>query len=655
MCGICGIYSFNGPLSNPLSLKKMADIIRHRGPDDEGFFYNSRALQARVIENFRVSPQKVKMIQGTGNIGLGHRRLSIIDLSGGHQPLSNENQSVWITFNGEIYNFQELKNTLLGLGHNFNTKSDTEVIVHAYESWGDLCVKKLRGMFAFAIWDEKEKRLFLARDPLGIKPLYYYFDSQVFIFASEIKAILQYPCVKREIDLEALHDYLKLLYVPAPKSIFKGIRKLLPGHTLTIDDRGIQDKEYWDIEFVEAQDRNEESIQSDIIELLRESIGLQMISEVPLGAFLSGGIDSSAVVALMTNINRQGAVKTASIGFSEKKFNELDYARLLAQKYNTDHYEMIVKADAVSVLDKLSWYYDEPFADSSAIPTYYVSQIAREKVTVVLSGDGGDENFAGYARRYYYDRLENQLRRLFPAPFRKYGIGTLAALYPKADWLPQFLRAKTLLTNLSLSPAEGFFNTMSYCKQGLMDQLLKPSVKEALKGYDSTALFRKYYDKADTKDPLSKIQYIDIKMYLVDDILTKVDRASMAHSLEVRVPLLDHIFMEKVATIPSKLKLRHKTGKYIFKKALEPYLPPEILYRGKMGFSIPLSQWLRNELKSQFEETVLTSDALCHNFFDKGAIQRIWTLHQKRACEYATELWTLLFFEKWARNYLNNC
>lgn len=635
MCGITGIANFDGRPVERNILQRMNDTLVHRGPDDEGFFIN-RPLSA-------LGP-KWKGAKGSGNVGFGHRRLSIIDLSSGHQPMANAERSVWITFNGEIYNFLELRAKLEKLGFTFKTRSDTETIIYAYEAWGDDCVNHLRGMFAFAIWDERKKRLFLGRDRLGKKPLYYYWDGKRILFGSELKAILAHPGIPREINPQALYDYFCLLYIPAPKSIFNNIFKLPAGHVLTCDvHSGLRVRQYWDLKFQPEENVSEGEWCERIIEKLTEAVKLRMISEVPLGAFLSGGIDSSAVVGLMSGLSGS-PVKTSSIGFEDQKFNELPYAREMVQRYGTDHQEAVVKADAVSVLDKLAWHYDEPFGDSSAIPTYYVSKLTRERVTVALSGDGGDENFAGY-RRYYYDFLENRLRGLFPTPFRQTAIAGVARIYPKADWLPQVFRAKTLLTNLSMSPMEGYFNSMSWFGRE-KGKILSPDMRAELKGYSPLEIFEQYGRAADTKDPLSRIQYVDVKTYLVEDILTKVDRASMANSLEVRVPLLDHEFMELAARIPSGMKLKGREGKHLLKKALEPVVPHGILYRPKMGFSIPLKDWLRGDLKPVFEKSVFSGAA--GDCLDLSAVSALWKGHQSGVSDFAAELWSILFFARWA-------
>jgi asparagine synthase (glutamine-hydrolysing) len=626
MCGIAGIFypKLTGTPSMG-QLRRMTSTLSHRGPDADGFYIK-------------------------GPIGLGHRRLSIIDLAGGQQPIFNADNTKSIVFNGEIYNFKVLREDLAKQGHVFKTQSDTEVILQAYEEYGDTCVHHLRGMFAFAIWDETAKRLFLARDRVGIKPLYYYWDGKIFLFASELKALLQHPIVEREIDLLALDDYLTYLYIPAPKTIFKGIRKLLPGHTLSVSERGVEACEYWDLTFEPKDGLSQDEAAAGLMEKLREAVAMRLISEVPLGAFLSGGVDSSAVVGIMAGLMDQ-PVNTASVGFQEAGFDELPYAREVAQSFEARSHEKIVKADATRILDTLVWHFDEPFADSSMVPTYYVSQVAREQVTVCLSGDGGDENFAGY-RRYRFDVLENRLRALLPAGIRRPLCGTLGGIYPKADWLPQIFRAKTLLTNLSLSPEEGYFHSMRWFTPEMKNLLYQESLKKALGDYDPFSTLKTYFDRTRGWEPLSRIQYVDIKTYLVDDILTKVDRASMAHSLEVRVPLLDHEVMEYAANIPARYKLHHGEGKHIFKQALREILPSEVLNRRKMGFSIPLARWFRGELKELFEEQVLAQDAFIGGLFDVNAIRQWWAQHQRGTRDYSPHLWALVVLECWGRRFM---
>ena len=622
MCGIAGIFDSFKSVHERL-LKRMTDALVHRGPDDEGFYCS-------------------------GPIGLGHRRLSIIDLAGGHQPLANEDETVWIVFNGEIYNFGELHDELVKKGHVFKTRSDTEVIVHLYEEEGENCFKRLRGMFAIAIWDARNRKLLLARDRVGKKPLFYFYDGRRIAFASEMKAILEIPGIPREIDPEAVSDYFSLLYIPAPKSIFKNIRKVLPGHYLVVSQNGIRETEYWDLSFNQSLQLTEQAWCERLLETYREAVRIRLMSEVPLGAFLSGGVDSSSVVAVMAGLLNT-PVTTCSIGFAEEEFNETDYAREIASRFKTDHHEHVVRPDAVGIVEKLAWHYDEPFADSSSVPTYYVSKAAREHVTVALSGDGGDENFAGY-RRYYFDKRENSIRGLLPAAIRQPIFRALASLYPKADWAPRIFRGKATFQNLARSPIEAYFRSVSALKSELKEQILHGDLCRQLGDYDSLDVLRSYYDKADTMDPISRIQYVDVKTYLTDDILVKVDRASMAHSLEVRAPILDHKLMELAATIPSSMKLRGMNGKYIFKKTLNEVLPRSVLNRKKMGFGVPLAQWLRNDLR-EFAHAVIF-DQRQDSFLNDASVNGIWQEHQRGFRDRSTELWSILMFRLWQREFL---
>ena len=625
MCGICGVFNVgNGdPVPVPL-LKKMADTIAHRGPDEEGFFSN-------------------------GPVGLAHRRLSIIDVEGGHQPQTNEDQSVWVIFNGEIYNFQELRDFLITKGHTFKTRSDTEVIVHLYEEKGEDCFQALQGMFAIAIWDSRTQQLLLARDRVGKKPLFYSYNGKRVVFGSEMKAILAAPHVTRDVDLEALSDYFSLLYVPAPKSIFKSVRKVLPGHYVVISERGLRDEEYWDVDFSQTLVKSESEWCELLMETYQEAVRLRLISEVPLGAFLSGGIDSSSVVALMSRITGK-PVTTTSIGFEEKEFDELDYARQVATQFKSQHYEQVVRPDAAGIIEQLAWHYDEPFADSSAIPTYYVSKLAREHVTVALSGDGGDEFFAGY-RRYVFDHREEQLRGMLPPWFRRSVFGTLATLYPKADWAPRVFRGKATFENLARSHIEGYFRSISAVQPEMKMQLLHPQVREMLGSYDTTDVLRAYYEKAQQADPIARILYVDVKTYMTDDILAKVDRASMAHALEVRAPLLVHRYKELAASIPPSFKLQGTTGKHILKKSLEGTLSHDILYRSKMGFAVPLERWFRVELKDLAHTMLFEEPA--HQYIHMDTVKKLWKEHQSGLRNRATELWTVLMFRMWERQFLS--
>ena len=621
MCGICGIYDIQGegPV-DPSLVKIMNDTLTHRGPDDQGVFVE-------------------------GAIGLGHRRLSIIDLEGGHQPIPNETGTIWTVFNGEIYNFKELRDWLIEKGHRFSTRSDTEVIVHLYEEYGVGCFEHLRGMFAIALWDSQNKRLILARDRIGKKPLFYYYDGRRCIFGSELKAILAVPGVERDLNVQAVADYFSLLYIPAPKSIFRRVAKVRPGYYVVVSPEGLSEHQYWDLDFSQLKTYSEQEWCERILKTYQEAVSLRLISEVPLGAFLSGGVDSSSVVALMSGLMADPVV-TSSIGFEEKEFNELAYARTVADLFHTNHYEDVVTPNAAGIVDTLAWHYDEPFADSSAIPTYYVSQMARRHVTVALSGDGGDELFAGY-RRYLFDQRENQIRSLFPATFRRLGFGTLASLYPKADWAPRIFRGKATFESLACSHIEGYFRSISAVRPELKQELLHPDLLAQLQGYETLDLFREYYDKPGPIDPLSRIQYVDIKTYLPDDILVKVDRASMAHSLEVRAPLLDHVLMELGAGLPRELKLQGTTGKYILKKAFEPTLPADILYRPKMGFAIPLARWFRTDLKDVAYENLFGGAP--SGVFNLQTVRHVWEQHQRGYRDRSTELWTIFMFRVWEK------
>jgi len=619
MCGISGIFEFDqARVVARETVHRMNESLRHRGPDDEGIF---------------VGP----------GIGLGHRRLSIIDVAGGHQPLSNEDGTIWVLLNGEIYNYADLRQELITKGHRFTTRSDTEAIVHLYEECGEECFAKLRGVFAIVIWDSNQRRLLLARDRVGKKPLYYYADRNRIIFGSELKAILAADSIPRAVDPLAVSDYFSLSYIPAPRTIYKSVRKLQPAHYLVVNAAGLREAPYWRLSFSNVQNHTEAEWCELIREQLCEATRVRLMSEVPLGAFLSGGVDSSSIVAMMSRLMDR-PVTTCSIGFSAQEYDESKFARQIASQFKSDHHEDVVEVEALDVIDKLAWHYDEPFADSSAVPTYYVSKIARRQVTVALGGDGGDENFAGY-RRYIFDRMENQMRSFVPASIRRTVFGPLGRWYPGLAWAPRPLRAKATLQSLSRSPLEGYFNSVSVFRPDEKSHLFTPDFQRQLADYDSLDVLRKHYDEADTTDPLSRIQYVDIKTYLPDDILTKVDRASMAVSLELRAPILDHKFMELVASIPSDLKLHGRTGKYIFKKAMEPLLPQDILYRSKQGFAIPLNRWFRQELKELGYELVVASNK--DGILDGNYLSKIWKQHQAGTFDRSAYLWTVLMFRKW--------
>lgn len=624
MCGIAGILRRQLTPVDQETVRRMATVLVHRGPDGEGFHFGE-------------------------SIGLAHRRLSIIDLEGGKQPLCNEDGTIWVTFNGEIYNYVELRQQLVQKGHQFKTSSDTEVIVHLYEEKGDEFISLLRGMFAIALWDAGKKKLILARDRLGKKPLYYAASKSFTAFASEIKSLLQIPGISMEIDREALVDYFSFLYVPAPKSIFLSIRKVRPAHYLVIDSKGVRERCYWDLSFEGIEEKSEAQWCEELLDAYQESIRLRLRSDVPLGAFLSGGVDSSSVVALMSRMNGR-TVNTCSIGFDEKEFDESVFAAEFAKRLGTEHHEERVRPEALSVLETLAWHYDEPFADSSAVPTYYVSQAARRHVTVALSGDGGDENFAGY-RRYYHDLVENRLRSYVPDMIRKPLFRCLGQWYPKLDWAPRMLRAQATFRAFSRSPVEGYFYSVSGIKPELKHELLSPEFERSVDGYDPITMFEDYYNRNSSADHLSRLQYLDIKTYLVDDILVKVDRASMANSLEVRCPILDHSFMELVVRIPSSLKLHGSQGKYIFKKALASVLPQEILARRKQGFAVPLPSWFRRDIKELSADLLLSKDPL--GVLEQKTVAKVWHDHQSGQRDHSTVLWTILMYRLWQEKFLS--
>ena len=626
MCGITGLFDTSGKRGIDRDvLHRMNESLHHRGPDQGDLYLET-------------------------GIGLGHRRLSIIDLAAGRQPLFNEDGSVAIVFNGEIYNYRELMAELIGLGHVFRTRSDTEVIVHAWEQWGVDCLQRLRGMFAFGLWDRNQQSLFLARDHIGVKPLFYSLQPDgYFLFGSELKSIMTVPTVERKFDPTAIEDYFAFGYIPDPKTIYSQVKKLCPGHYLLIKvgDTKLTQIQYWDIPFAPTVLKSEADIERELIERLTESVKSQMVSEVPLGAFLSGGVDSSAVVALMAQ-NNPDPITTCSIAFDDPAYDESAFAQQVAQRYNTQHHTQTVRDDSHALTDLLANLHDEPFADSSAIPTYRVCQLAREKVTVALSGDGGDENFAGY-RRYRYAMAEQQLRSKIPSVIRAPVFGALGKLYPKLDWAPQFLRAKTTFEALSKDLVEGYFHGVSIMADRERQKLFSKAFRAELQGYAAIDVMRQHAVNAPVEDPLSLIQYLDFKTYLPGDILTKVDRASMAHSLEVRVPLLDHQFVEWVSGLPSSLKLNGSEGKYILKKSLKPYLSDDILYRSKKGFSVPLAAWFRGPLKQLVRDTVLHPRMTDSNIFNLDYLQHVVEQHESGRKDYSTTLWALLMFAAFLR------
>jgi asparagine synthase (glutamine-hydrolysing) len=629
MCGIAGIFDLydRRPIDRDI-LSRMNDIQHHRGPDDSGI---------------HIEP----------GIGLAHRRLSIIDLSLGHQPLSNEDGTVWVIYNGEIYNFKELMDDLSRRGHIFRTRCDTEVIVHAWEEWGEKCVRHFRGMFAFAVWDRNRATLFLARDRLGIKPLYYALLSDGhLIFGSELKALLVHPNLPRQLDPLAVEDYFAFGYVPDPRTILRHVHKLAPGHTLTLRCGAtvLKPRQYWDITFEPRTLGSEQAVEDTLIEKLREAVNIRLIADVPLGAFLSGGVDSSAVVATMARLSDE-PVRTCSIGFSDPAFDEARYAEQVARRYGTDHYYAQVNQDDFDLVDRLAEVYDEPYADSSAIPTYRVCGLARQRVKVALSGDGGDELFAGY-RRYRWHLHEQRVRGLLPLSLRRPLFGGLGQIYPKLDWAPRIFRAKTTFQALARDTLDGYFHGLAVIPDGLRDSLFSDAMRRELQGYEALDVLRRHAQHG-PEHPLLQVQYLDMKTYLPGDILTKVDRASMAHGLEVRVPLLDHQFVEWAGGLTPNLKYRDGEGKYVLKSALRPYLSDEILYRPKMGFAVPLAAWFRGPLRERVHTAVTGQKLAETGLFEMQSLRRLVEQHLSGRRDYSAAIWSLLMFEAFLRRAID--
>ncbi len=622
MCGIAGILRMDGGAVGEQPLEAMTTILAHRGPDGDGFFRR-------------------------GPVGLGHRRLAIIDLVTGDQPMFNDDRSICLVFNGEIYNFRELRRELEGRGWAFRTTSDTEVILRAYEEFGTGCLERLRGMFAFALWDERGKRLLLARDRVGIKPLVYSWDGRRLLFASEPKAILEDPSVSREVDWEALRDYLTLHYIPSPKTIFRDIRKLPPASYLTIDLGGGEPRveRYWDLKFAPETGRSDAEWLEGLRWHLQDSVSRHLISDVPIGAFLSGGMDSSTVVALMAQAT-SGQIRTFSIGFDEADFDELAHARQVAQRYGTQHFEFIVKPDALEALPRLVSQFDEPFADASALPTYYVSKITREHVTVALSGDGGDENFVGYLRYARALALHERLDR-FP--------GTLArGLFRLARRLvPANVRGHGYLEMLGADPVERYFRMTAFQRSQGLRRLLSREAQTHVAPEADPASLRALAQTGATGDYASTLQYLDVQRYLPDDILTKVDRTSMLVSLETRVPLLDHVLMEFVATMPTGLKFQNGAGKVILKRAMSPDLPADTVTRRKMGFGVPLAAWLRKELGDYARDVLEGRRSRERGFVDPRAVSAALEEHRSGVRDRSGHIWALLCLEEWARRWLD--
>lgn len=618
MCGIAGVFSQENQPINESIISAMCSSMVHRGPDDSGTYIES-------------------------NVGIGMTRLSIIDIENGNQPISNEDKTVWVVSNGEIYNFREIRDRLIKIGYKFRSRSDTEVIAHLYEEYGVDCVKYLRGMFSIAIWDARRKRLMIARDRIGIKPLYYFDNGRDLVFASELKSLLQYPAIDRKIDLESLQYLFAFMTTPPDASIIAGVKKLEPGHMLLVGEgRGMKLSRYWDVEFIPDRSRSEESFTEELKDRLFESVQNHLVSDVPVGVFLSGGVDSSAVAATMAKISDK-PINTFSIGYKNQRYDESSEARIFADQIGSRHKELILESDALSSLDEIAWYLDEPFGDSSAIPTYMVSRLAAKEVKVVLSGDGGDELFAGYdkyrveQRQRRYDRIPKQLRRV---------------LAPIALMMKEGTPGRRFLYQLSMTGSYRYLNSLSSFRYESKGSVFSKEIREEMFWSESWAKMAACLESG-PDHWLSRLQYMDIHRYLPLDILTKVDRMSMANSLEVRVPLLDHEFVEFAATIPTELLLDGSESKAIFKKALRGLVPEYVSRRPKRGFAVPLGDWFRNNLSGLVRELLLSDRARARGIFNLGYVEQVIRLHEGGRHQ-DDKLWLFMSFELWCRNFIDS-
>ncbi len=626
MCGIAGVYWFDPdhPVDVDL-LVRQTDALVHRGPDDGGVW---------------TAP----------GVGLGHRRLSIIDLGSGQQPMPEPTGRYTVTFNGEIYDFAERRVELEGLGHRFRTDSDTEVLLHAYIEWGEACVERLNGMFAFAIYDRDEHRLFLSRDRLGKKPLYVYRDRDRVVFASELKAIVVDGSVPKTIEPTAVADYFAVSYVPAPKTIYRGISKLPAGHSMVVADGAVRTKRYWDVRFGEWDDSGNLDHHADRLRgLIEDAVQLRLRSDVPLGAFLSGGVDSSAMVAVMSKLLPHPA-KTCSIGFDVARFDERKYARQVAERFSTDHREQVLHAEAADVVQQLSWYYDEPFGDSSALPTFYLCGMTREHVTVAISGDGGDELFGGYSH-YASSMWVDSMRQRVPRMLRSLALEPLRRMFGLSRYHPRAWTYNVVGWRLANERDRSAYDSL-IPQPWRWRELLDRGFVDALDGYDPFDSVGRWYGASGTDDYLSRMQYADIKSYLVDDILVKVDRASMAHGLEVRCPLLDYRIVEYAATLPPALRLDRTNAKRVLKRAVADLIPPSFFDRPKAGFAIPLAEWFRSALKPIGAALFVDRPGGGSGLLGRRSVRRMWKEHGHAWADHGTPFWNAMMFELWHRRFM---
>lgn len=621
MCGIAGIISTD-PLgeADHAVLREMTSRLAHRGPDGSGFHLGRHAL-------------------------LGHRRLAVIDLQGGGQPIANERANIHAVANGEFYNFLELRESLQQKGHHFRTAGDSECLVHLFEEHGDSCVEHISGMFALALWDDTTRTALLARDRLGVKPLYYYHDGARLIFGSELKSILAAPRVPREIDPTALVDYLTFGYIPSPKTIFKGICKLPPATMLIFHEGRIHLRQYWDLHAGEPLQGSAESVAEQVWHGLRDATRSRMVADVPVGAFLSAGIDSAAVVAAMASLSRS-PIDSVTCGFDELNFDERTAAAATATKLGTRHHELIASIDTNDITETLCRHFDEPFADASAIPTYFLSRETRRLVTVALSGDGGDEVCAGY-RRYQFDAAEHRIRRLIPNAIRRGLFGPLGAIYPTGHRLPRPLRAGATLRNLAVDDATGHGQSIATLDATHVNQL----IAHPIDGYDPLQRVRDLYKSCDAADHVSKCQYVDIRLGLADGILTKVDRASMAHALEVRSPMLDYQWIELAWRVPPSMRLDRGAGKRILRSIVERRVNADAARRPKTGFEVPLDAWFRGPLADRVEDTLASPSSAINEWLDQAEVRRLWNEHKAARCNHGPTLWKIVMLDAWARMY----
>jgi len=623
MCAICGIVKRKGRVEEGL-VKKMADCLSYRGPDEEGYYFEE-------------------------NVGLAHKRLSIIDLKTGKQPLFNEDKNLVLICNGEIYNFSELREKLIKKGHIFNTKSDNEVIIHLYEEKKENCLNDLRGMFAFAIWDRKNKKLFLARDRLGKKPLVYRIKNGEIAFSSELKAFLNLPDFEKDIDFEAVDNFFTYQAIPSPKTIFKSVKKLPPAHYLIWKDGEIKIERYWEIDFSKKiYFKNEDDYKELLWEKLRESVKIRLISDVPLGALLSGGIDSSTIVGIMSEFSN--SVKTFSVGFDVEGFSELEYAKVVAERFRTEHYEFIVKPDIIEILPKLIWYYNEPFGDSSMIPTYYVANQTKNYVKVALNGDGGDENFAGYPR-YYQTKVLEKLLKISKKTFllNKLNKKLIEKIYNNYPYNFYSRIFKWLCEADDFGFCYAYTRRLTSFSPEWKEKLYSEIFKNEIKNYNSFEITQKLWERVNNLDLIEKMIYCDFNLYLPEVLLVKMDIATMANSIEGRSPFLDIEFVELIAGFPPELKLKGKISKYILKKKLKDFLPDEILKRKKMGFGVPLGKWFRNELNNYLKEILLSESFKKTGLFNCVEVKNLIDEHTEKNIDHSSRLFLLIAFELWRR------